>query len=417
MALILSPWIRAWSPYAAGVIFILASASIIAPNTEVSVAFRVIGIGFLCFSGVGPASKLAGLLVDRQRRGPEMLSWLPLVAGSLFAFLLFAAAFHGQWVEFILYGFGLILLALAVTVTSITVPREVAKVGVIFALVFVVVGSLVYGLTTPDLAVEGARLRGLTPNANMLGFYAFLLGSIALIVVRLGWTRIVLLSFSGVVLLWTSSRASILALAIVFLFLVLSRLSATRVLALLGTAGAVAIAATVSPHVLGVLDGLFRRTDSRALTLTGAFDAFRSSPLIGIGLHNEEFEIASSPLRALAYAGIGGLLAVLVIWTALIWNSRTAGLPAVGFTLAAVVHSLFEGWLLSPVSPMLLTFVLVWGVVVRHGSGQIPSQRSCNGPVTAINSIMPLEEPLSERYRRLKITPRSPYRATGHYME
>lgn len=152
------------------------------------------------------------------------------------------------------------------------------------------------------------------------------------------------------------------------------------------------MASLVWPNSFSILDGFFRGDNSRALTITGAFDAFRSSPLIGIGMANEEFEIASSPLRALAYAGIGGLVAVLFMWTAFLWHSRTAGLPAVGFTLAAVVHSLFEGWLLSPVSPLLLTFVLVWVVVVkpetRHSRSPDFRQHASDGGAPRVMALV-----------------------------
>ena len=369
LAFVLSPWTRAWSPYAAGVLLILASASVAAPSTAVSVAFRVVGIGFLCLSGANQVFGRTKFASDKKAKDASVRSWLSLVVGAHLAFLLLAAAFHGQWVEFILYGFGLTLLAIAVIVTSVAVPREIVTVSVLFSLGFVVIASFAYGLTTPEAAVAGIRLRGLTANANTLGFYAFLLGSLALIVVRHSGLRITLLFFSGSVLLWTSSRASILAFAIVVLFVVLSRLSVTVVLAVLGATVAAAVAALTSPNAFSILDGVFRGDESRALSLTGAINAFRSSPLVGIGLANEDFEIASSPLRALAYAGIGGLLAVSVMWGAFIWHARTAGIQAVGFTAAAVVHSCFEGWLLSPISPLLLIFILVWWVIVRPVPG------------------------------------------------
>ncbi|TFC94703.1 hypothetical protein E3T28_14510 [Cryobacterium sinapicolor] len=365
VALVVSPWVRAWAPYAAGVLFILLSASVFTTSTAVSVSLRVVGIGFLCLSGLVQVFGRSSFVTDKKMNAAALRSWLPSVVGSLLVFLLLAAAFHGQWIQFILYGFGLILLAIAVVVTAVAVPREIVTVSVIFALGFLVIASFVYGLTTPEVAVAGVRLRGLTPNANTLGFYTFLLGSLAMIVVPRLWTKLILLFFVGAVLLWTSSRASLLALAIVVFFVVLSRLSVTVVLAVLGAAGAAAVAAMVSPNALSILDGVFRGDKSRSVTLTGALDAFRSSPLVGIGLANEKSEIASSPLRALAYAGFGGLIAVLVIWVALIWHARTAGVQAVGFSLAAVVHSSFEGWLLSPVSPLLLIFVLVWWVIVR----------------------------------------------------
>ncbi|TFD80586.1 hypothetical protein [Cryobacterium fucosi] len=374
---------RALFPYTLGVLFILASASTFTGSIAESVGFRIVGIALLCGGSLQKPLIIAGDKPDSRRNLAELSLWLPWVIGSLLVFLMLSTAFHGQVATFILYCVGLIMLAVAVVATAVSVPRRIVTTAVVLTLGTMVAGSLIMGFALPGMAIAGGRLRGLASNANLLAFYAFLLGSLAIIIVRHIGLRLVLLSLAIVCIVSTSSRASALALAIVVVVAALRRVSVTKVLWLTGLITLGIVIAVAVPQTLSVLDGVLRGGNSRSASFDGAIGAFRSSPLIGIGMASEEVEIASSPLRALATAGIGGLIAVVVIWGAFLWQSRKAGVLGVGFTLAAVVHSCFEGWLLSPVSPLLLIFVLVWWVIVQP-------ERQAGFP-QRIPSVLPLE--------------------------
>lgn len=359
--------VRAVVAFAFGTILIIASATTFVPvgGTVISVGLRVVGVAFLALSRLQESFGTPVFGVEGRLGSSHMRSWLPWVIVSYSLYLVLSTALHGQWLNFILYGGGVVLLVIALIATASVDPYDVVAKGVIVALVFVLAMSCVYGLFVPSLGIAGTRLRGITSNGNTLGFYAFLLGSLALIEVKRAWVRHVLLTLSLVVVLWTSSRASLLALVIVILCVFLSKISKPAILTVFGLVGIVVVVGVLWPRAFDVLGGIIRGNNSRALSFDTAIEAFRSSPLIGVGMGNNVDEIASSPLRALAFAGIGGLLAVVLLWLSFLWFSRKGGIQIIGFSAAAIVHSFFEGWMLSPIGPLLLVFVVCWWVIVR----------------------------------------------------
>lgn len=364
--LLLTPLARELAPYTIGVLLVLASSSSMVPSTAVSVIVRVFGIGLLCAASLQWVKPGLYVRFNLHQKASELRLWLPSVVGSLLLFLVLAAGFHGQWSNFVLYGIGLVIVVGAVVSTAVTVPSAIVTKAVIFALGVMIAGSLVFGIVVPGEGIFAGRLRGLTPNANTLGFYAFLLGALALVVVRHVGVKILLFSISIAVVLWSSSRASALALVIVVLTVLLSRRSSTTALLLASLIGTGVLVMIAWPQSLSILDGVTRVNDSRAGSFDVAVASFRSSPWIGVGMGNEQFEIASSPMRALGTAGIGGLIAVFVMWLAFFGYSTRFGFEAAGFTLAAIVHSLFEGWLLSPVGPQLLIFIVAWWALLHR---------------------------------------------------
>lgn len=366
-AFVRSASVRAIVAFSFGTILIMASATTFVPvgDTVISVGLRVVGVVFLALSRLQESFGTAGFSVEKRFSSSHMRAWLPWVIVSYLLYLILSTAFHGQWLNFIFYGGGVILLVIALIATASADPYDVVAKGVIVALVFVLAMSVVYGLFVPSLGIAGTRLRGITSNGNTLGFYAFLLGSLALIEVKRAWVRHVLFTLALVVVLWTSSRASLLALVIVILCVFLSKISKAAILTVFGLVGAVVVVGVLWPRAFDVLGGIIRGNNSRALSFDTAIGAFRSSPLIGVGMGNNVDEIASSPLRALAFAGIGGLLAVVLLWLSFLWFSRKGGILIIGFSVAAIIHSFFEGWMLSPISPLLLVFVVCWWVIVR----------------------------------------------------
>ena len=359
--------IRAVVAFAFGTILIISSATTFVPvgGTVISVGLRIVGVAFLTLSRLQKSPGTAGFSVEEQLSSARMRSLLPWVIVSYLLYLILSTAFHGQWLNFIFYGGGVILLVIVLIATASVDPYDVVAKGVIAALVFVLAMSVAYGLLVPSIGIAGTRLRGITSNGNTLGFYAFLLGSLALIEVKRAWVKLVLLTLAVVVVLWTSSRASLLALMVVILSVILSKLSKAGILSFFGLIVTVGVVVVLRPRTFDVFGGIIRGNNSRSLSLDTAIEAFRSSPLMGIGMGNNVDEIASSPLRALAFAGIGGLIAVILLWLSFLWFSRKGGIQIIGFSTAAIVHSFFEGWMLSPIGPLLLVFVVCYWVIVR----------------------------------------------------
>lgn len=351
------------SCYAAALLLVIFSATTAVTAGELgailSVATRV--LGFVILIGLSA-------LRSPVRPAPKRLSdhgrWHVSLTAFLAVYLLVAAGLHGQFVLLILYGIGLVLLVVTAHFLQRDDDPALAK-GILIALVMLMISSVLLGLVVPSLGTEMGRLRGVLENANSLGFFAFILGISALTLAKSMYTRVVSLSLTALVLVWTASRASTLALAIVVLLLLFRR-GLLRVVFFFAMAAAVAaVVWALQPALFEPLQGLLRLNDSRSGSTEVAVNAFVSSPLIGIGLGNEEAIIASSPFRALAQAGIFGLAAVVGMWASVLVAGVRSAFALGSFALAAVVHSVFEGWLLSPVSPFLGIFVITWIAIDR----------------------------------------------------
>jgi len=356
----LYPTVRTGLGYAVGALLIIGASSTAISASEtaavLSVGLRVVGFGVvIVLSRKRPAD--AGHMPRSRPR------WIYVFGVSLACYFVIGAAFHGQVVTFVLYSAGLVLLvAAAVRAQASSDPQ--LRIGVVLALSTIVGASLLYGLAVPSVGYESGRLRGFLENANTLGFFAFLLGASALILVRRSRWRVALLLLAAVVLVLTASRASALALVLVVLVLVARRGFLRAAAILLAIMLVVSVAYVFDPTLFDPLASLLRLNDSRSDSTSTAVRAFLSNPLIGVGVGNESSIIASSPFRALAQAGVVGLLAVLAMWVVLVAQGRRHGARALALAVAAIVHSIFEGWLLSPVSPLLAVFVLLWIAVI-----------------------------------------------------
>ncbi|MDY0946745.1 hypothetical protein SOM11_12185 [Frigoribacterium sp. CFBP9039] len=292
-------------------------------------------------------------------------SWVYVFGASLALYFVVGAAFHAQITTFILYMIGLVLLVVAATASVSATDQDLRK-GVVWALGALLVSSLALGALVPALGFEGGRLRGVLENANTLGFFAFLLGCAALTIVDSPRWRVALLLLSGIILVLSASRASSLALAIVVLLLVLRRGFARSIIIAVSGVLVLGVVLLLNPSLLDPFANLLRMNDSRSDSTATALRAFETSPLIGIGVGNESSIIASSPFRALAQAGIFGLVAVISMWIILLIQGLKSGYKTVTVAIAAIVHSVFEGWLLSPVSPLLAIFMFFWIVVANR---------------------------------------------------
>ncbi|WP_324650017.1 O-antigen ligase family protein [Georgenia sp. H159] len=367
--------------YGLGAVLIASSAGVLAgPLT--GVAARPAGVALIALAALTtPLTEGTG--------SPRLAGRLALsICAPLAVYVLVATAPHGQWPEFALYLAALGLpVILIVSTGGHLAPPDLQR-GLFLGLSLTVGGSLVFGLLRPDLGIEGERLRGLLENANSLGFIAFLLGATAILVPS-RWSR-PCLALSAIALIWTASRASALALVLVGLFELLRR----KRYGLVGALGAAVVLAAILLTRLDVpgvpLEGLLRTTDSRSNSLDAALDDFRSSPLWGIGLGNESAIIASSPFRALSNGGLLGFLCV-ALQGVLIFRASLVNGRATVFAAAALVHSVFEGWLLSPSSPFLLLFAGTWLLIARTapeptGTRPRASTRELRRPSTEVRA-------------------------------
>ena len=313
------------------------------------------------------------------------LRWVWLFVVPIEIFILCATAPHGKWGDLITYSLGAVVLALTlISISKLRTSASVVANAIWLMLIVMAFASLALGAFLPNIGMEGGRLRGIFENSNSMGFFAFLLISATILVRRPSWMSVLAVLAGSVILVLSASRASALAAAIVVAsWLVSRRPLATIVGALL--VGALMLAFVAFDSSLQAL--LLRGNDSRSDGFAVAITEGLSSPLFGIGLSNESLQIASSPLRAFSNAGAVGLIAILLLWILLGFSTLRARPRATWFAVAAIVHSAFEGWLLSPISPLLVVFAALWWAVTRVLSTEdqtprrevIATEQSCRG--------------------------------------
>lgn len=378
--------------YALGALAIITWLLVFILNVKQNVQF-VFGIGVLLMlapvsqvgeGAFGVLARLFGLVAillacilsrDRAKVSLRTVSatrgFVAGLTAPLFIYLLIATVGHGLFQDFVLYLAGFIVLLLPLILGFVHVPADRLLRAVLGALIVTVVGSLAVGVLVPSIGIAGQRLRGVLNNANALGFMALILAGTALLVyVRF---RLVYVTLALLVIVWSGSRASALAFGVLLTLYLLHRKK-------YGALGAVALGSLAvfvlhSYEIILIepIDLLFRQTQSRSSSITSAVADFRNEPLLGVGYGQESGGIHSSPLRALSTGGVFGLLAVLLQGVLLVRYSLAAGINCSIFVIGALVHSLFEGWLLSSVSPLLFVFAISWIAIASwsdlHGLG------------------------------------------------
>lgn len=347
-----------------GCISIISASSVFLPDdgSAISIGLRVVGSGLLLVSAF--RAKSQGYSADPNLKR-VVRRWAVALGVPVAVYIALATVPFGMWNDFLSYEVGVVLLCVVISCSAPQLASGTLQRSVIIALAATVIASIVMGFLLPEFGIQQGRLRGVVNNANLLGFYAFLLGVVALVAVKRTSARVVLLGAAAIALLWTASRASTLALIIAIVVLILLTRLATGLLVTAGLAILGIIVGLVWPSFLNVFEGVTRGNDSRSGSLDVALAAVKSNPWSGVGLGNEASIIASSPLRAAANGGIPGLIVVGILWVAILYTSARVGGKTLALGVAAVAHSCFEGWLLSPVGPMILIFALVW-LTVAH---------------------------------------------------
>jgi hypothetical protein len=347
-----------------GCISIICASSVFLPDdgSTISISLRVVGSGLLLVSAY--QSKARGFAADAKLKR-LIRKWTLALGLPVGIYIALATLPFGMWSAFLAYEVGVVLLCAVILCSAPQLASGTLQRAVVVALATTVVASILVGAVLPEFGIQQGRLRGVLNNANLLGFYAFLLGVVALVAVKRTSFRWILVGASAVALLWTASRASTLALVIAIVILILLTRFATGLLVAGGLALLGTIVGLIWPSFVNVFEGITRGNDSRSGSWDVALAAVESNPWHGVGLGNEVSIIASSPLRAAANGGIPGLVIVGILWAAIVYTSARVGGRTLALGVSAVVHSCFEGWLLSPVGPMILVFALVW-LTVAH---------------------------------------------------
>lgn len=345
--------------FIASICIMLSSSLWSLESGVLSAALRFAAIIFVVLSfAAGPRSALPYV------RSPSPRMYGILV--PLFIYLIAAMLAHNSWGDFIGYSAALIILMLGLGVLPRVSPQHLYF-GLFVALLVVAASSLAAGIVLPETALAGGRLRGWTTNANLLGFYSFCLIALATLhrprslICRIG------LCVGLLSLFWTGSRASLLAVGVLVLGRIFFGSKQKR-----GLSWLLMVFIMLILFALGIgdtfLDKALRAdSNSRIGTLNEAQRILQLAPWTGIGL-NESIEVASSPLRAFVHAGIWGVMAVAAMWIALLVSGKSFGWRSVVLALAAIAHSCFEGWMLSPVGPIFMIFMLMWFAVCRIGT-------------------------------------------------
>lgn len=332
-----------------GLLAIVSSTAVVlGGSSPASLVLRIVGVGLLVVAAA-----------RSRRRSDDGLSWLAGLTAALGLYLVVATVLHGRWTD---AATTLAALAGAAAATATWARRLDPAVLLDSArrvLLATTVASLALGLAAPGTAIERDRLRGWFENANTVGFTALALGTIAVLRPGRPLPTAAALAASAAALAWSASRTSALALALVVVVALVVRRSASLVLVGIAVGVGVLCLAAWLPSAGDVLSGLLRHTDSRSGTVDLALDVLRRRPTTGIGLGAEDGVHVSSPLMAVVHAGVPGLLAWLGMATALLAGAARGGWRSWTATGALLLHSTAESWLLSPISPLLLTALVV----------------------------------------------------------
>ncbi|MCO4254753.1 hypothetical protein [Pseudarthrobacter cellobiosi] len=345
--------------FLASICIVLSSSLWTSESGVLSAAYRFTAIIFIILSFVA-GSRSASTSVSSG--SPRMYG----ILGPLFIYLIAAMLAHNSWGDFIGYSAALIILMFGLGVLPRVSPQHLYF-GLLAALLVVAASSLAAGIILPETALAGGRLRGLTTNANLLGFYSFCLIALAILYRPRSLISRIGLCVGILSLFWTGSRASLLAVGVLVLGRIFFGSKQKRGLSwlLMGFLMLTLFALGIGDTFLD--KALIADSNSRIGTLNEAQRVLQLAPWTGIGL-NESVEVASSPLRAFVHAGFWGVMAVAAMWVSLLVSGKSFGWRSVVLALAVIAHSCFEGWMLSPIGPIFMIFMLMWFAVCRIGT-------------------------------------------------
>lgn len=298
------------------------------------------------------------------------------------AFAIVATVPNTQWIDGLVYILGGLLFLMTLLSYSIQIVNRSSIVCAYF--IGIISISLIVAILFPSVGIEAGRVRGVFENANGLGFISFIGGSFA-VYSNLGKIpKIVLMLVAPAAIAFAASRASMLALGIVLLiYFVRTRPLLSSILISI-----ILLYVATGPKFLDIpflKEGILRTNDSRAAGEDVAYLDWNSNYWFGVGLGNESDIIASTPFRALSNGGIIGLLIIITLYILLIVMTFIHYRNLFPFTLAAITHSLFEGWFLSSVSPLLAIFTITFIVL----SEEQKKKKHLNSKLNDHNRVSP----------------------------
>lgn len=254
------------------------------------------------------------------------------------------------------------------------IPGSMLFKGVQRMALLAMLGSLAAGVLTPGTALAAGRLEGLFVNANTLGFFAGL-GVMVGVIATTRRAQFTALLVSSIVLVATGSRSALLAIAVAMIFTALRVIVRAErdSLRLIGLTAVGCVGGYFAINsVLGSNLSILRENDSRSNGTAYAEHVLATAPWRGVGFGRSQVEIASTPLRWLAEAGLVGLAMVVLAYLLVLVLSWRRSWPAFLIAVYGVVSSLFEGWYFAGGSGLFLTYWFVYICAARSPSGPDP---------------------------------------------
>jgi len=281
---------------------------------------------------------------------------LELIPAALVIPLLWIAVVHSESTTAINGMLGAVVLGIIPAALSKLSESQLGWSLAVPLVVFSAVSAAAF-FALPSIGSAGGRMRGISDNANLLGFVLVLLLMLALAGIPTPRATVPLIAACVPLIFLTGSRASAIATALMLLGAGVWRLRRMNALYSLAVFG-IAFGLLASETVRGLLETLFlgRDFNTRASSLEAARAAFSVSPWSGIGLESLSEEVASTPLRALAAGGAVSLGLIVVAYVLIISTARLGGPGAFVLATVSVVHSFAEGWLLSTSGPLVAVF-------------------------------------------------------------
>lgn len=367
-------------------IFGLAVFCLMMSGSSVVETSNVAGIGFR----IEAVLLLAGLLILRRPNAPrfhlhsKMSVPLLLFVTALWLTVMAASVPHSDWSMAANASLGALAISLLVIAPTRVLTRTQFQHSVIMVLMLFLLFSVLVATVFPSVGFQATRMRGLTENANLLGFYILLTVTVSILVEQRKRMILLVLAVTFPSLILTGSRTSVIALLVVMALGVMGRTGYMSAVARFMPLIFVAFLFWGRESPTGVAS-LLRTDNSRSPSWEEAVWVYRHSPLFGVGLGKGDVEVASSPLRAFVAGGSVGLAFLIFGCALLLIASWRLGWGSFTLTVGALTHSLGESWLVSLTGPMVQMFVLTWITVSAneiHITSVSHSKRSYPGTET-----------------------------------
>ena len=309
-------------------------------------AFRVAAV-------VAAAGAVLGFLKGPRQSPQASLARLAVILTAILAVPVFA---HREFTPFLNSLVGTLLLLLVSFAAQRSDTKALVRGFNAGAWGIIVLSTPL--IAVPSLGVVGSNFRGITANSNSLGIYCVLAVASALFLIRVsGLKRIFLIAWPITLCVMAHSRTSLIAIALLVAFSAAIKESAGRRL-IMAAALAAAVILLIDPAIMDQLFGgvANKTTGTRDLSVAEAQRSWESNRLLGLGFDGIHYQVASSPLRAVAAGGAVMLSLYIAAAISMLTTGIRAGSKTFLFACVAVIHSFGEGWMISTTGPWILAF-------------------------------------------------------------